>query len=176
MTSPPLRRFGRSSLLTIASFSFACSSGDNHLASVGPAQATQDEGEAPIPQRNAVPELRVQTGPVPAGNATKRERGHGKRGLSSSEVETVVDANRHEIDACYAQYADQNAARAGRIDLHVEIHGDGLVHAPEIIRDDIEAAGLSACVLAHVSSWQFPRFEGEGKMKINIPFALNPPR
>jgi hypothetical protein len=141
---------------------------------VHPATAAEDamrERERRTPTHQ---ELRVQTGPRQAGVSTRREDNKGKRGLTSAEVKTVVDANRAEVDGCFSQYAAYNAATPGRIDVQLEIHSDGRIRNLESVRDDYSDEGLSACIHAHLSSWQFPAWEGTGVMRMTLPFAFNP--
>jgi hypothetical protein len=159
------------SAILFAAVGLACSRSEPEAPS--PPQATSGE-TTPAPA--APPTVAVQTGPVPAGNAAARAEGKQKTGLTSGEVQAVVKEHRAEIDTCYANSAPGAARQPGRIDVDIEIHGNGFVRNPEFSRDDFGDDALRGCVLAAMAKWRFPTWPGDGVMRVTLPFALNPQR
>lgn len=158
----------RKSTLVLCAFGFACSRSDT--------VAPSPTDPAPAPATAASPEIAVQSGPVPAGNASARAEAKPKTGLTSDEVRAVVEEHRTEIDACYGNSAPRAARQAGRIDVDLEIHGNGFVRNPEFARDDFGDDALRGCVLAAMTRWRFPTWPGDGVMRVTLPFAFTPPR
>lgn len=153
--------------ILLAASSLACSRAEPEASSPPPASE---------PAPAASPEIAVQTGPVQAGNATARAEGTQKTGLTSGEVQAVVKQKRPDIDACYANSMAGRARQPGRIDVHVEIHGNGYIRNPRFERDDFDDDSLRGCVLGAIAKWRFPTWPGDGVMRVTLPFALNPSR
>jgi hypothetical protein len=79
---------------------------------------------------------------------------HGS--ASAAERRAVIEANLPELQACWADMADQHPGVAGSVLFSVTLRRNGSVDWVDVGADEIGAPKLIACAVRRIKKWRFP--------------------
>lgn len=79
---------------------------------------------------------------------------HGS--ASAAERQAVIEANLPELQACWANVADEHPGTAGSVMFSIDLRRNGSVDWVAVDVDEIGAPKLITCALRRIKKWQFP--------------------
>ncbi len=93
--------------------------------------------------------------------------------LKKDEIDKVVSANKHRIQACFEAGLQTDPDISGRVNLKFVIGNTGAVSKSEVKETTLNHAETEACMVDVAKSLQFPKPEGGGIVIVTYPFALS---
>ena len=81
---------------------------------------------------------------------------HASPQASAAERQAVIEANLPELQACWANVADQYPGSSGSVVFSVVLRRKGSVDWVEVDVDEIGAPKLITCAVRRIKQWQFP--------------------
>lgn len=78
---------------------------------------------------------------------------HGS--ASAADRQAVIEANLPELQACWAEVADQHPGTAGSVLFSVDLRRNGSVDWVDVV-DEIGAPKLITCSVRRIKKWRFP--------------------
>jgi hypothetical protein len=80
----------------------------------------------------------------------------------------VINANLHELQACWDDLAAQYPGASGSLVFDVELRPNGTVSWVDVAHDELGAAKLVACTVRRIKHWRFP----EDRKRRSISFGV----
>ncbi len=89
-------------------------------------------------------------------------------------IRKVIQDHASHIRYCYEQQLTVNPRLQGKVSIKWVINGDGTVSNAQIDRfgTTLEDGKLHECMMARITSWQFPKPKGGGIAVITYPWIL----
>jgi hypothetical protein len=75
---------------------------------------------------------------------------------SAAQRQAVIEANLPELQACWANVADQYPGTAGSVLFEVDLRRNGSVDWVDVEVDEIGAPKLITCAVRRIKKWRFP--------------------
>jgi hypothetical protein len=79
---------------------------------------------------------------------------HGS--ADAADRRAVIEANLPELQACWADVADQHPGVSGSVLFSVELRRNGSVDWVDVAVDEIRSPKLITCAVRRIKRWRFP--------------------
>ncbi len=93
-------------------------------------------------------------------------------GLSADAIKAVARTHLTGIRACYNALVARAPGRKGVVRVEFTVTPAGTVTAADVLSSDVDDSATEQCILAEVSSWQFPEPADGGAATVVMPFTL----
>lgn len=145
--------------------------GTGKLGSLRPGQSAEglEADMAYESQRERAGGLKAELSSVAAQNISAPSSGQGS--LDKNAVAGVINARAGQLKACYERATMSNRNLSGRVELLIRLDANGKPERVNIRSNDINDINFQRCLIARVSSWQFPKPEG-GSADIEFPIIF----
>jgi hypothetical protein len=91
-------------------------------------------------------------------------------GLGIAALKETVRSHYDEIQACYADAADQAPKLRGKVLVRIGIHADGRVRAAAAVENTTGLDEVGCCIADQMLSWSFPPATGTKSVLFELPF------
>jgi outer membrane biosynthesis protein TonB len=96
----------------------------------------------------------------------------GEGTLARGEIQKVVNAHVHQVQACYERQLMKDPSLGGKITLEWVINGSGAVASVRVKQSTIHSVDVATCIQNAIRGWKFPSPQG-GAVTVTYPFAFS---
>lgn len=96
----------------------------------------------------------------------------GEGHLDRGEIQRVVNAHVHQVQACYERQLMKDPSLGGKITLEWVISGSGGVGSVRVKQSTVRSAEVASCIQSAIRGWKFPAPRG-GAVTVTYPFAFS---
>jgi hypothetical protein len=93
-------------------------------------------------------------------------------GLDKDQIAAVINRHLGEVIYCYEKGLQVQSGLSGRVNINWVINAKGIVNGARIENSSLKSASVEACIVSHLSGWQFPKPVGGVNVKVSYPFVL----
>ncbi len=119
----------------------------------------------PAPGRPIALELETSFDP-----ATLHERYSGT--LGKEQLKAVMAAHERELNECYASAVQEGLHHEGRVTVRFVIGPGGDVSRASVVDDSVGSPSAACCFVQKLRTWQFPKPEKDGPVRVSYPFDI----
>lgn len=94
--------------------------------------------------------------------------------LSEQSIKRVIDLHREQLRDCYNKASRSVPGLRTRIAVRWFIDHNGAVRNAGVVNAHPSWPPLERCIVAHLSTWRFPRPSGGGTVEIRYPLVFRP--
>jgi outer membrane biosynthesis protein TonB len=152
--------------------------GSNQVADIAPLAASAGASAGPSV---AIAGARIEIESLAEGGAAATEaRGADGSPASAGEIRTdasllaVVRKYAPGIQFCYDNELERNPSLGGKLIVAITVAASGKVTDAVVVKDTLRSAALTACALAQIEAWKFPKVDA-GEVTFQAPFVFTPP-
>ncbi|MGQ0722489.1 MAG: AgmX/PglI C-terminal domain-containing protein [Candidatus Eiseniibacteriota bacterium] len=152
--------------------------GSNQVADITPMSAAAGASAGPSV---AIAGARIEIEALPeSGSGAPQGRGADGAPTSASEIRTdasllaVVRKYAPGIQFCYDNELERNPSLGGKLIVAITVAASGKVTEAAVVKDTLRSAALTACALAQIEAWKFPKV-ASGEVTFQAPFVFTPP-
>lgn len=96
----------------------------------------------------------------------------GEGHLGRGEIQRVVNAHVHQVQACYERQLMKDPSLGGKITLEWVIASSGGVSSVRVKQSTVRSSDVASCIQSAVRGWKFPSPKG-GAVTVTYPFAFS---
>ena len=79
-----------------------------------------------------------------------------------------------EVIQCYETQLEKDPTLAGRLEIELEIGGDGVVSRGQLLVNEVGSPLLEVCIVRTLTAWTFPPPPNREPLMLQIPFDFTP--
>lgn len=79
-----------------------------------------------------------------------------------------------EVIQCYEAQLEKDPTLAGRLEIELEIGGDGAVSRGQLLVNEVGSPLLEVCIVRTLTAWTFPPPPNREPLMLQIPFDFTP--
>ena len=79
-----------------------------------------------------------------------------------------------EVIQCYETQLEKDPTLAGRLEIELEIGGDGAVSRGQLLVNEVGSPLLEVCIVRTLTAWTFPPPPNREPLMLQIPFDFTP--
>ena len=79
-----------------------------------------------------------------------------------------------EVIQCYEAQLEKDPTLAGRLEIELEIGGDGAVSRGQLLVNEVGSPLLEVCIVRTLTAWTFPAPPNREPLMLQIPFDFTP--